>query len=70
MSKAFVCQTECNGCIELLHKKFEEEVFSLNHWLLPAKILGKVCFVCRICVIGLKCLERLSIILRVKDYGE
>lgn len=32
MSKAFVRQPECNGCIERFHRTLEEEVFSLNHF--------------------------------------
>lgn len=32
MSKAYVRQPECNGCIERFHRTLEEEVFSLNHF--------------------------------------
>lgn len=32
MSKAFVRQPECNGCIERFNRTLEEEVFSLNHF--------------------------------------
>ena len=32
MSKAFVRQPECNGCIERFHRTLEEEVFSLHHF--------------------------------------
>lgn len=32
MSKAFVRQPECNGCIERFPRALEEEVFSLNHF--------------------------------------
>lgn len=32
MSKAYVRQPECNGCIERFHRTLEEEVFALNHF--------------------------------------
>ena len=32
MSKSFVRQPECNGCIERFNRTLEEEVFSLNHF--------------------------------------
>ena len=32
MSKAYVRQPECNGCIERFHRTPEEEVFALNHF--------------------------------------
>lgn len=32
MSKAYVRQPECNGCIERFHRTLEEDVFSLNHF--------------------------------------
>lgn len=32
MTKSYVRQPECNGCIERFNRTIEEEVFSINHF--------------------------------------